>query len=76
MVSDDYALTGDVEAARVRLNHLQMPDVADLVRVHAEAALAAGASRTKVGRLARLAVALGASSPALMPYLTPVPEAP
>ena len=76
MVSGAYVLTGDLDAARERLSLLGVPDVAVLVRSRAEAALAAGASGAEIGRLARLAAALGASSPMLVPYLTPVPGAP
>jgi hypothetical protein len=76
MVSDVYVLTGDLDAARERLSLLGVPNVAVLVRSRAEAALAAGASGAEIGRLARLAAALGASSSTLVPYLTPVPGAP
>jgi len=76
MVGDAYALNGDLEAARARLSLLRVPDVADLVRSCAEAALAAGAPRSEVSHLARLAIALGASSPALTPYLAPAPSVP
>ncbi len=76
MVSDAYALTGDVDVAWERLSRLGAPDVAALVLSRAEAALAAGVTAAEVGRLARLAAALGASSPTLAPYLTPVSHAP
>lgn len=76
MVSDAYALTGDLDAARERLGRLGVPDVAALVLFRAESALAAGAPQDEVGRLARLAAALGVSSPALAPYLVPLPPGP
>lgn len=76
MVSDAYALTGDLDAARERLGRLSAPDVAALVLSHAEAALTGGAAEAEVGRLARLAAALGASGPVLAPYLTPSPATP
>jgi hypothetical protein len=76
MVSDAYALTGNLDAARERLGRLGVPDVAALVLSQVEATLAAGATAAEVGRLARLAAALGASSPTLAPYLTPVSHAP
>lgn len=76
MVSDAYALTGDLDAARKYLSRLDAPDAAALVLSLAETTLAAGAPPAQVGRLARLAAALGASSPALAPYLTPPPHAP
>jgi hypothetical protein len=76
MVSDAYALTGDLDAARERLGRLGMPDVAALVLAHAESALAAGAPEAQVASLARLAAALGVTSPTLAPYLTPLPATP
>lgn len=76
MVSDAYALTGDLDAARERLNRLGVPDMATLVLSHAQAALSAGVSEGEVGRLARLAAELGASDPILTPYLTPSPTVP
>ena len=76
MVSDAYALTGDLDAARERLSHLKVSDPASIVIFQAESALAAGADETQVSRLARLAAAMGASSPALSPYLTPAPTTP
>jgi hypothetical protein len=69
MVSDAYALSGNLDAARERLSRLAVPDVAALV-------LSQGATETEIGHLARLAAALGASSPALSPYLTPTPTVP
>lgn len=76
MVSDAYALTGDLDAARERLSRLGMPDMATLVLSHAQAALSAGVSEGQVGRLARLAAELGASDPILTPYLAPSPTVP
>lgn len=76
LVSDAYALTSDLDAARERLSRLDVPDVAALVLSLAETTRAAGGPAAKVGRLARLAAALGASGPAVAPYLTPPPHAP
>jgi len=76
MVSDAYALTGNLDAARERLSRLGVSDVAALVLSHAEASLAAGTPEAEVGRLSRLAAALGASSPSLAPYLTLTPTVP
>ena len=76
MVSDAYALTGDLDAARERLSQLGVTDVAALVVFHAELALAAGAPEAEVGRLAQLAAALGATSPTLAPYLISLPATP
>ncbi len=76
MVSDAYAVTGDLDAARERLSRLGVPDVAALVTSHVEVALAGGGDEAQIGRLARLAAALGTSTPALSPYLTPPPVAP
>ena len=73
MVSDTYALTGDLNAARERLNRLGAPDPAALVASRAEAAIAAGGAEDQIGNLARLAAALGASNPALRQYLAPPP---
>lgn len=76
MVSDAYALTGDLDAARERLSYLKVSDPASIVLFQAESALAAGTDEAQASRLARLAAALGASSPAISPYLTPTPAAP
>ena len=76
MVGEAYALTGDLDQARERVGRLGVPDAATLVLAQAEAALTAGASRDEIGHLARLAAALGISSPALVPYLTPIPGQP
>jgi hypothetical protein len=76
MVSDAYVLTGDLDAARERLGHLGGSDIPTLLRAQAEAALASGASRAEMSRLAQLAAAFGVSSPVLGPYLTPVPSEP
>jgi len=76
MVSDAYALSGNLDAARERLSRLAVPDVAALVLSHAESALTQRATETDIGHLARLAAALGTSSPALSPYLTPTPMVP
>jgi hypothetical protein len=76
MVSDAYALTGDLDVAREHLSRLGVPDMATLVLSHAQAALSAGVSEGEVSRLARLAAELGASDPILTPYLTPSPTVP
>jgi hypothetical protein len=76
MVSDAYALTGDLAAARERLSRLGVADVAAVVVFYAESALTAGASEAEVGRLAQLAAALGATSPTLAPYLISLPATP
>jgi len=76
MVSDAYALSGNLDAARERLSRLAVPDVATLVLSYAESALTQGATEIEIDHLAHLAAALGASSPALSPYLTPTPTVP
>lgn len=76
LVSDAYALTGDLAAARLRLGRLGAPDAAALVLARAQAALAKNAPVEQVSRLARLAAALGASSPEMAPYLDPSSTAP
>ncbi|MFZ5916266.1 MAG: hypothetical protein ACOYZ7_04995 [Chloroflexota bacterium] len=76
MVGDAFALDGDLEAARLRLNRLGAPDLIQLVLARVEAALAVGGPEAQVRRLAQLAAALGASDAALGPYLNPLPAAP
>lgn len=67
MVSDAYALTGNLNVARERLGRLGVPDVAALVLSCAESALTDGAAEAQVSRLTRLAEALRASGPAPVP---------
>jgi hypothetical protein len=76
LVSDAYALTGDLDAARLRLSRLGAPDAAALVLARAQAALAKNAPAERVSRLAHLAAALGATSPEMEPYLEPSSTAP
>ena len=76
MVSDAYVLTGDLDAARERLGRLGGSDIPTVFRAQAEVALTSGASRAEMSHLAQLAAALGVSSPALVPYLTPAPSEP
>lgn len=70
MVSRAYALDGDLHRARVRLEMLALPDLADATATLAEQAIAQSAPPSRIRVLARLADALGANRPALAPYLS------
>ena len=69
MVSEAYALDGDLDAARARLAQLSTSDPGLLVADQAQAAIARGASQLDIQALARLATALGARREAFAPYL-------
>jgi hypothetical protein len=69
MVSETYALDGDLDAARARLAQLSASDPGLLVADQAQAAIARGASQLDIQALARLAAALGVRQDALLPYL-------
>jgi hypothetical protein len=76
MVSQAYALDGDLSAARARLALLASPDPALTVADVAEAAIAQGASELDIRSLARLAKALGAERDSLAPYVARIGSVP
>jgi hypothetical protein len=69
MVSRAYALDGDLNRARDRLDMLALADPAETTANLAEQAIAQGAPPTQIRVLARLADALGASRSSFAPYL-------
>jgi hypothetical protein len=71
MVSKAYALDGDLDTARARIEWLMPPDPASTVADLAEQAIAQSAPTAQIRVLAHLAQALGADRPALAPYLSP-----
>jgi hypothetical protein len=71
MVSKAYALDGDLDAARARIEWLTLPDPASTAADLAEQAIAESAPAAQIRALAHLAQALGADRPALAPYLSP-----
>jgi hypothetical protein len=70
MVSKAYALDGDLDVARARLDWLMLPDAAGAAADLAEQTIAQGASPPQIRALAQLAQALGANRPSLLPYLS------
>jgi hypothetical protein len=73
LISEAYAADGDWHAAQERLADLGDPAIAHTVARLAEEAIAQGRSVTTVRHLAVLAGRLGASSPALAPFV-PTPS--
>jgi hypothetical protein len=69
MVSETYALDGDLDAARARLALLPVNDPGARVADQAEAGIARGASQSDIQALARLAWALGVRRDTLIPYV-------
>lgn len=76
MVSEAYALDGDLDAARARVALLSLPDPANAVADLAERAVARNAPAAHVRALARLADALGARRERLRPYTSPPEDVP
>ena len=76
MVSEAYALDGNLGAARARMALLSLPDPANAVADAAEAAMARGVPRMDVQALARLATAMGAQRDSFRPYLVPADKVP
>ena len=76
MVSEAYALDGNLGAARARMALLSLPDPANAVADTAEAAMARGVPRMDVQALARLATAMGAQRDSFRPYLVPADKVP
>ena len=70
MVSEAYALDGDLDAARARLALLALPDPAQAVGDRAEKAIAEGISVVHIRALVRLSTALGVQRDAFSPYLS------
>jgi hypothetical protein len=70
MVSKAYALDGNLDAARARLEWLMLPDPVGTAADLAEQAIAQGAPPPRIRALAQLAHALGANRPSFAPYLS------
>lgn len=74
LVADGYALTGDLEAARARLNLLGVANPGAFVAQVAENRIAEGASLQHIRAMARLAEQLGGITARLLVYIaTPAP---
>ena len=69
MVATAYEGEGDLEQARERLRALDPQEPAAPVIELAERLVEAGGGDDEIARLARLAWALGSTSPTLIPYL-------
>jgi hypothetical protein len=70
MVSKAYALDGNLDAARARLEWLMLPDPVSATADLAEQSIAQGAPPPRIRVLAQLAHALGANRPSFAPYLS------
>lgn len=74
LAADGYALTGDLDAARARLNALGTDDPGGFVAQVAEMRIAEGASVQHIRAMARLAEQLGSITTRLLVYIaTPAP---
>jgi hypothetical protein len=71
MAAQAFAYDGDLELAQTRLAPLGSNDLGRLVLDRAEHAIDHKLPAIQVAYLARLAAALGATSPRLKPYLQP-----
>ena len=69
MVSEAYALDGDLDTARARMALLDLPDPAAAVADLAERYIAQSAPALQIRALAQLADAMGAGREAFHPYL-------
>lgn len=70
MTAQAYSLDGDLATAQQRLNDLGYANAGAVVARRGLQAIAENAPPEDVGRLARLAAALGARLPELDPYLS------
>ena len=70
MVSEAYALDGDLDVARARIALLGLPDPANAVADLAERHIAYGTPPPQIRGLAQLANSMGAPREALQPYLS------
>jgi hypothetical protein len=68
MVSEAYALDGNLDAARARVALLALPDPANALADLAERAIARNAPLPHIRALARLAAAMGAERDTLRSY--------
>ncbi len=69
MTAQAYSLDGDLAAATQRLSELGYADLGAMVAERGQAAIAEGMPPEDLGRLARLAAALGTRLPELEPYM-------
>jgi hypothetical protein len=69
MVAQAYGLDGNLDAAQQRLSELGYADLGEAVIQRGKKAIAENSPPEDIGRLARLAAALGARAPELAPYL-------
>jgi len=71
MVSETYALNGDLDTAKARIALLELADPPEAVAELAEQLIAQQAPLAHIQALARLADALGVQRDTLRPYLLP-----
>ena len=76
MVSEAYALDGDLGAARARLALLALPDPAHTVADRAEKAIAEEIALVHIRSLVRLSIAMGVQRDAFSPYLSVLDDGP
>ena len=76
MVSETYALDGDLGTARARIALLSLPDPAQAVADRAEKAIAQDAAPSYIRALVRLSIAMGAQRESFRPYLPSLDERP
>jgi hypothetical protein len=70
MVSEAYALDGDLDAARARVALLALPEPDDALADLAERAIARNAPPSRIHALALLSAAMGGQRETLRPYLS------
>lgn len=75
MIGESYAADGDWELAQARFERLGVDDPAATVAELTERYIAGGRSPEDIRVLARLAVHLGQTTPAMQPYLPPAEPA-
>jgi len=76
MVSEAYALDGDLDTARARVALLSLPDPAQAVADRAEHAIAQKAAPEYIRALVRLSIAMGDQRESFGPYLPSLDERP
>jgi len=76
MVSEAYALNGDLDTARARIALLSLPDPAQAVADRAEKAIAQNSAPAYIRALVRLSIAMGAQRESFGPYLPSLDERP
>jgi hypothetical protein len=76
MVSEAYALDGDLETARARMALLSLPDPAQALADRAEKAISQDTAPSYIRALVRLSVVMGAQRESFDPFLPSLDERP